>query len=67
MNKIDDSKGYNLPASRLYVVQSYDLGVKRALSYLAENHDENLLFYLISLVEPLCRQHVGESIVQDIQ
>lgn len=27
-----------------YVVQSYDLGVKRALSYLAENHSENLLF-----------------------
>jgi DNA-binding LacI/PurR family transcriptional regulator len=26
-----------------YVVQSYDLGVKRALSYLAENHSENLL------------------------
>ena len=26
-----------------YVVQSYDLGVKRAVDYLAENHSENLL------------------------
>lgn len=26
-----------------YVVQSYDLGVKRAVNYLAANHSENLL------------------------
>ncbi len=27
-----------------YVVQSYDLGIKRAMNYLAEGHDGNLLF-----------------------